>query len=193
MSSDPIQQFSQWLEEATKNKAIAEPTAAALATATTSGLPSVRMILLKGLDERGFVFYTNIKSRKSIELEQNPNAALDFYWMPLERQVRVEGKAHRVSDEEADAYFATRPRDSQIGAWASKQSQILADRNNLLQDISNIMARFEGVNVPRPPFWSGWRIVPNRIEFWQQGDFRLHNREIFTRSGNVWETHALYP
>lgn len=193
MTINPIQQFSQWLEEAKKNKTIIEPTAAALATATASGLPSVRMILLKGLDERGFVFYTNLKSRKSMELEQNPNAALDFYWMPLERQVRVEGRVERVSDAEADAYFATRPRDSQIGAWASKQSQILTDRQELLQDISNIMARFDGVAVPRPNFWAGWRVVPNRIEFWQQGDFRLHNREIFTRNGNVWETHALYP
>ena len=193
MPVSPIQQFSQWLEEAKKHKDIAEPTAVALATATKDALPSVRMVLLKGLDERGFVFYTNLKSRKSIELEQNPNAALDFYWMPLERQVRVEGKVERVSDEEADAYFSTRPRDSQIGAWASKQSQILTDRTDLLQDISDIMARFDGVSVPRPPFWSGWRVIPNRIEFWQQGDFRLHNREIFARNGNVWETHALYP
>ena len=193
MSNDPIKKFSAWLEEAKNNKNITEPTAASLATATKDALPSVRMVLLKGLDERGFVFYTNLNSCKSAELLENPNAAMCFYWMPLERQVRVEGSVESVSDEEADAYFATRLRDSQIGAWASKQSQVLHSRNDLLQSISETMAQFDGKKVTRPPFWSGFRVKPNKIEFWQQGDFRLHQREIFTRSGNDWQITSLYP
>lgn len=193
MPNNPIKKISQWLEEAKTHPAITEPTAMALATATASGKPSVRMVLLKGLDERGFVFYTNLQSRKAIELEENPQAALCFYWMPLERQVRVEGKIEKTSDAEADAYFATRQRDSQIGAWASRQSQILPARIDLLQAISDRIAQFEGVGVPRPPFWSGWRLIPDKIEFWQQGDFRLHDRELFTRNGNNWEVSSLYP
>lgn len=197
MNKNPIEQFSEWLEEAKKNPAIIEPTAMSLATATKDAVPSVRMVLLKVLDERGFSFYTNLGSRKSRELKENPQAAACFYWMPLERQVRIEGKIEAVSDNEADAYFATRPRDSQIGAWASNQSQILPERNVLLQEISNRLAEFEGGPVPRPRFWSGWRIVPEKIEFWQQGDFRLHEREVFTRnknlSGNNWEIAFLYP
>lgn len=197
MSKNPITQFSEWLEEAKKNPSITEPTAMSLATATKDAVPAVRMVLLKGLDERGFVFYTNLDSRKSSELKENPKAAACFYWMALERQVRIEGKIEAVSDKEADAYFASRARDSQIGAWSSKQSQILPERNVLLQEISNKMAEFEGVPVPRPPFWSGWRIIPQRIEFWQQGDFRLHEREVFTRNKNAasndWEITFLYP
>lgn len=165
----------------------------ALATATRGGIPSVRIVLLKGLDERGFVFYTNLESRKSAELKENPNAALCFYWMELNRQVRIEGKIEQVSAAQADAYFATRARDSQIGAWSSKQSQLLPERADLLQAISDNMAKFDGKKVPRPPFWSGWRVVPEKIEFWQQGDFRLHERELFTRSKNGWETYSLYP
>lgn len=197
MTKNPINQFSKWLEEAKKNPTIIEPTAMSLATSTKDGTPSVRMLLLKGLDERGFVFYTNLNSRKSAELKQNPKAAGCFYWMPLERQVRVEGKIEHVSDAEADAYFATRARDSQIGAWVSQQSQVLPERVDLLQAISDKIAQFDGVSVPRPPFWSGWRLIPNRIEFWQQGDFRLHEREVFTRSSNDtsnnWEISFLYP
>ena len=193
MPDNPIKKFSQWLEEAKANPTITEPTAVALATATASGKPSVRMVLLKGLDERGFVFYTNLQSRKAIELEENPQAALCFYWMELERQVRVEGKIEKTSDAEADVYFATRQRDSQIGAWASRQSQILPARIDLLQAISDRIAQFEGADVPRPPFWSGWRLIPDKIEFWQQGDFRLHDRELFTRNGSHWEVSSLYP
>lgn len=192
-NENPIEKFSIWLNEAKRNTEITEPTAAALATATKDSIPSVRMVLLKEFDENGFVFYTNLESRKSVELKQNPNAAMCFYWMPLERQIRIEGRAEQVNAAQADAYFASRPRDSQIGAWASKQSQILNERIELLQDISNRIAQFEGSSVPRPPFWSGWRIVPNKIEFWQQGDFRIHEREVFKRSGNHWEKYALYP
>lgn len=197
MTKNPINQFSKWLEEAKKNPTIIEPTAMSLATSTKDGMPSVRMVLLKGLDERGFVFYTNLNSRKSVELKQNPKAAGCFYWMPLEQQVRIEGKIEHVSDTEADAYFATRARDSQIGAWVSQQSQVLPERVELLQAISDKIAQFDGVSVPRPPFWSGWRLIPNRIEFWQQGDFRLHEREVFTRgandTSNNWEISFLYP
>lgn len=193
MTINPITQFSAWLEEAKNNSVITEPTAMSLATSSKNGEPSVRMVLLKHLDERGFVFYTNLESRKSHEIKQNPKAALCFYWMPLERQVRIEGKIEQVSDEEADTYFATRQRDSQIGAWSSKQSQVLPQRVDLLQNISENIARFENAPVPRPPFWSGFRLIPNRIEFWQQGDFRLHERELFTRDGSDWKTSSLYP
>ena len=193
MTKDPIKQFAQWLGEAKKNPSIAEPTAACLATATKDAFPSARMVLLKEFDERGFVFYTNLKSRKGDEIIQNPNVAMCFYWMPLERQVRIEGRVEQVSDEQADAYFATRPRDSRIGAWVSRQSQPLKGRNDLLQAISETMARFDGGDVPRPPFWSGFRVVTNKIEFWQQGDFRLHERELFMRNGDSWAISALYP
>jgi pyridoxamine 5'-phosphate oxidase len=193
MSQHPISQFSQWLEDAKNTKAITEPTAMALATATAAGEPSVRMVLLKAHDERGFVFYTNLESRKSAELLANPKAALCFYWMPLERQVRVEGRIEPVSDAEADAYFATRARDSQVGAWSSKQSRPLKERVDLLQAISNNMARFDGREVSRPPFWSGFRVVPHSIEFWQQGDFRLHERTLHTLAGSQWQVGNLYP
>ncbi len=193
MKNTPINKFKTWLEEAKKHASISEPTAMSLATATESGIPSVRIVLLKGLDERGFVFYTNLESRKSAELTSNPNAALCFYWMPLERQVRIEGKIERVSDAEADEYFASRPRDSQIGAWSSKQSRELPERVELLQAISDNTAKFEGKNVPRPAFWSGWRLTPQTIEFWQQGDFRIHEREVFTRVASDWKISHLYP
>ncbi|MEQ1789025.1 MAG: pyridoxamine 5'-phosphate oxidase [Rickettsiales bacterium] len=192
-TQNPIDKFSEWLEKAKNTTAIVEPTAMSLATADANGSPSVRIVLLKNFNENGFVFYTNLESRKSAELKQNPKAALCFYWMSLERQIRIEGKIEKVSDEEADAYFATRGRDSQIGAWSSKQSQVLPQKVDLLQNISDNIARFENNPVLRPPFWSGWRLVPNRIEFWQQGDFRLHERELFTISGKNWETASLYP
>lgn len=193
MTKTPIEKFAEWLNEAKKDPAIIEPTAFCFATATKEALPSARMVLLKEFDERGFVFYTNLKSRKSEEITQNQNVAGCFYWMSLEKQVRIEGGVEQVDDAQADAYFATRPRDSRIGAWVSKQSQPLKERNILLQSISEAMARFDGVDVPRPPFWSGWRIIPRRIEFWQQGDFRLHERELFVRNGDSWEISALYP
>jgi len=195
MKKDPIAQFGKWLDEAKQNPAIIEPTAMSLATATRDGTPSVRIVLLKELEENGFVFYTNMESHKSLELARNPQASLCFYWMPLERQVRIEGRAERVSDEQADSYFATRQRDSQIGAWSSQQSRTLPKRVDLLQAISDNISRFEGEVVPRPPHWSGWRIIPHRIEFWQQGDFRLHEREVFTHNihSNTWEIVNLYP
>lgn len=193
MSTDPITQFSHWLEEAQRHKGIIEPTAACLATADLDGKPSARMVLVKAADSQGFVFYTNMDSRKSRELRQNPKAALCFYWMPLRRQVRIEGTIEPVSAAEADAYFATRPRDSRIGAWASKQSQPMENPAALQQAVAARTAEFEGQEVPRPEFWSGWRIVPDSIEFWQQGEFRLHERELYTRSEQGWKRGQLYP
>jgi len=191
--TNPIIRFSKLLSEVKKNPLITEPTAMAVATATKDGAPSVRILLLKEVDERGFVFYTNLESRKSAELAENPKASLCFYWMPLELQVRVEGRVEKVSDEQADEYFATRARDSQIGAWSSKQSRILGAKVDLLQAISDNMAKFDGKPVPRPPHWSGWRVIPSKIEFWKQGDFRLHEREVFTKTGAGWAIENLYP
>lgn len=193
MGTDPITLFSTWLNQARRHVGIIEPTAACLATAGKDGRPSARIVLIKQADAEGFVFYTNMDSRKGQELKDNPKAALCFYWMPLRRQVRVEGIVEQVSDAEADAYFATRPRESQIGAWASKQSQRLEDRDELLKAAAATQDRFENQPVPRPPFWSGWRLVPDAIEFWQQGDFRLHERELYIKKAQRWEMEILYP
>lgn len=190
---DPITQFSHWLEEARRHKGIIEPTAACLATADANGKPSARMVLVKAADARGFVFYTNLDSRKGRELRQNPQAALCFYWMPLRRQVRIEGPVEPTSPAEADDYFATRPRDSRIGAWASKQSRPMEHPAALQQAVEERLAEFDGEEVPRPDFWSGWRLIPDSIEFWQQGEFRLHERDLFMRKGQGWEMTRLYP
>ena len=193
--SDPFARFSEWLEAAKAHPAITEPTAMCLATADRNAMPSARIVLLKAHDERGFVFYTNLESRKSTEIKANPHAALCFWWMALERQIRIEGNLLPVSDDEADAYYASRHRESRIGAWSSKQSQPLANREELLATVEANEARFKGKEeIPRPPFWSGWRVVPNQIEFWQQGEFRLHDREVFTRNARgEWECGKLYP
>lgn len=193
MQPDPIRLFSQWLAEAKAHAAITEPTAMCLATADTGGAPSARIVLLKGLDERGFVFYTNMDSAKSAQLKSNPRAALCFYWMPLEKQVRIEGQVEPVSAGEADIYFASRPRESRIGAWSSRQSRPLPDRQELLDAVKATTEKFAGQDVPRPPFWSGWRVVPQRIEFWQQGESRLHERDVFVSRDHRWETLKLYP
>jgi pyridoxamine 5'-phosphate oxidase len=188
---EPIAPFRRWLDEAWQG----EPNAHAmtLATATPDGRPSARLVLLKGLDERGFVFYTNLESRKSTELFANPHAALCFLWKSLDRQVRVEGTAERVTDEDADIYFASRPRDSQIGAWASDQSRPLASRAELEGRIDEFERRFGAAEVPRPPYWSGFRVVPQRIEFWQERPFRLHDRFLFIREGEAWRRERLFP
>jgi pyridoxamine 5'-phosphate oxidase len=164
-----------------------------LATATPDGMPSVRMVLLKAFDERGFVFYTNYESRKARELEANPRAALCFHWNVLERQVRVAGSVERTSHEESVRYFSTRARGSRIGAWASKQSEPLSDRKEMEDRVRRFNAEYPGDDVPLPPFWGGYRLRPERIEFWQGKADRLHDRLLFERDGDRWQTARLYP
>ena len=193
MSADPHALFAEWLAEAQLSEPN-DPTAMALATADAAGRPSVRMVLLKGHDARGFVFYTNMDSRKGGELAANPQAALLFHWKSLRRQVRIEGAVVPVSDAEADAYFATRARDSQLGAWASEQSRPLDARETFEARYQAMKARFEGGDVPRPPRWSGWRVVPERIELWNDRAHRLHERRLFTRRADGgWSEGLLYP
>ena len=189
---DPIALMQDWMRDAEKEEPV-NPTAVALATSASDGMPSVRMVLLRGLDERGLVFYTNLESRKGHELHDNPKAAMCFYWRQLGRQLRVEGTIELVDDSEADAYFQSRDRGSRIGAWASKQSQQLESRHALEKRVAKFMAKFGVGAVPRPDFWSGYRLNPQRIEFWTQGQFRLHDRHIYERDGDGWKTERLYP
>ena len=187
---DPIAMFSELFERA--GRECAEPNAMVLSTVDADGRPSGRYVLLKEVDERGFVFYTNLGSRKAHALAANPYAALTFYWPP-DKQVRVEGDVERVSAADADAYFATRPRDSQIGAWASKQSAALASPALLDERIREARDRFDGAPVPRPPFWSGFRVVARSIEFWTRDPDRLHERMLFERRDGVWSRSLLFP
>jgi len=189
---DPIAHFKAWFEDATKSEPD-DPTAMALATADENGIPSVRMVLLKHVSEAGFVFYTNTGSRKGQDLGTNPNAALCFHWSGLGRQVRVSGPVNRVSDEEADAYFASRGRGSQIGAWASRQSQPMKGRFALETEVAKMAAKFGVSKVPRPDFWTGFRVTPLRVEFWQHRDSRLHDRLVYHREENGWRTETLFP
>lgn len=190
---NPFQMFGEIFRQAAES-GIIESNAMALATADSAGRPSVRMVLLKGFDENGFVFFTNLESRKARDLEANPQAALCFYWQPTGRQVRIEGPVKPVNIEEADEYFASRARGSQIGAWASRQSTELSSREELLERVRETEERFEGAEVPRPPFWSGFRLIPSRIEFWTAGEYRLHDRLVFEREeGGEWQVQRLYP
>jgi pyridoxamine 5'-phosphate oxidase len=190
--TDPISRFHEWLDEATR-AGVPEPTAMALATADATGNPSVRMVLLKHADARGFVFYTNLESPKAAELRARPVAALCFYWQETRRQVRVTGAVTPVSDAEADAYFATRPRLSQIGAWASRQSQPMSGPLELERACAAVALRYPVSAVPRPPFWSGFRVAPVQIEFWAEKPFRRHDRVRYTRSGSGWKREWLFP
>ncbi|SMF68204.1 pyridoxamine 5'-phosphate oxidase [Allosphingosinicella indica] len=193
MSEDPHLLFDHWMAEAEAAEPN-DPNAMALATADAAGRPSVRMVLLKGHDARGFAFYTNLDSRKGGEIAANPKAALLFHWKSLRRQIRIEGALEAVSAEEADAYFATRSRDSQLGAWASDQSRPLADRETFEVRFGAMSDRFAGSNVPRPPRWSGFRLTPERFEFWSDRAHRLHERRIFTLAdGGAWAEGLLYP
>jgi pyridoxamine 5'-phosphate oxidase len=189
----PLAQFNLWLKDAANHPAITEPTAMTLSTAQDNR-PSARVVLLKECTEEGFVFYTNFNSRKSTELKSNPYAALNFFWMPLGRQVRVEGKVIPGSDAEADAYFASRPRERQIGAWASHQSRTLESREELEQAVDALERKYEGQPIPRPPHWSGWRLKPSSIEFWQASEARLHERHLYKKAlSGEWIHSLLYP
>ncbi len=191
MSDDPIDLFRALYDEAAQS--CVEPDAMVLSTVDEDGRPSSRYVLLKAVDRGGFVFYTNLTSRKASALAAHPYAALCFYWAGTGKQIRVEGTVDRVTDAEADAYFATRPHDSQIGAWASDQSRTLESRAELDRRVQDVRARFADGRVPRPPFWSGFRVVPDAMEFWTRDPARLHEREHFERDGDRWIRRLLYP
>ena len=191
---DPFELFKEWFEVA-KKKEINDPNALALGTASKDGVPSVRMVLLKGFDKDGFIFYTNLKSQKSKELKENPNATMCFHWKSLLRQIRIVGKLNQVDDQTADDYYSTRAYESRIGAWASKQSSILKSRDELLNNLENFKKKYSDKdNVPRPDHWSGWNLKPSSIEFWLDGDNRIHERLKYTLdNNNNWEKTLLSP
>jgi pyridoxamine 5'-phosphate oxidase len=192
VASDPFAQFGAWFGEALQSDEIPEPHAMTVASVGADGRPSARVVLLRGWDKRGFVFYTNYESRKAAELSAHPFAALVFWWGPLQRQVRIEGAVERAAEGESDAYFATRPRGHRIGAWASPQSAVVPDRAALERAVAETETRFPD-DVPRPPFWGGFRIVPDRFEFWQGRANRVHDRIAYARDGEAWTTARLAP
>jgi pyridoxamine 5'-phosphate oxidase len=192
LADDPIEQFRRWFDEA-RAFGLAMPEAMTLATSNADGRPSARIVLLHGIDENGFVFHTNYESRKGRELEANPQAALVLYWHPLGRQIRSEGSIERVSEEESARYFRTRPRGGQLGAWASRQSEQIESRDILEERMRGLEREYEGREVPLPPFWGGYRLLPDRIELWQHGEDRLHDRFAYERSGDGWTRSRLSP
>ena len=190
--SNPISQFSVWMNEAISSNLL-EPNAMILATASKEGIPSVRTVLLKGFDESGFVFYTNYESAKASNLIENPAASLLFLWLELERQIRITGKVEKASRVESEKYFSSRPRESQLGAWASKQSSVIASREVLEKKFEEMREKFEGKEIPLPPFWGGYRVIPNKIEFWQGRESRLHDRICYALEKEVWKIERLSP
>jgi pyridoxamine 5'-phosphate oxidase len=190
---NPIRQFENWFREAKRSKAIDDATAACLSTIGPTGFPDGRMVLVKNVDELGFVFYTNLHSVKGVSLKKQPRAALTFYWAPLKKQVRIQGETTLVTDAEADAYWKTRPRLTQLGAWASKQSEILSSRAVLLKDVAKLALKFGVRPIPRPPFWTGVRVIPHSIEFWQGRASRLHDRLLYSKTSKGWRITRLYP
>lgn len=193
--TDPIAVFQDAFARAQRldRAVLPEPSAMSLATVGADGAPTLRVVLLKGVDEKGFVFYTNLESRKGRDLRANPRAALCFYWSALDLQIRVDGTVAQVSDEEADEYFASRPRGSQIGAWASRQSEVIEPAGELDARVARYEREYAGRDVPRPGFWSGFRVFPERIEFWRNRANRLHDRTCYTRDGDQWKVETLYP
>jgi pyridoxamine 5'-phosphate oxidase len=192
VSPDPVAEFDRWFSQAQEAKVL-EPNAMALATSTPNGAPSLRMVLLKGYDERGFVFFTDYRSRKATELDGNPRAALAFYWGELERQVRITGTVERTSPQESEAYFRTRPRGSRLGAWVSHQSRVIPSRAQLESGLREVKERFPSDDVPLPPYWGGYRLRPEEIEFWQGREDRLHDRIRYLRHGGGWRIERLSP
>ena len=192
LAQDPYAMFAAWLADAKRGEPN-DPNAMTLATCSPDGAPSARIVLLKGADARGFVFYTNTQSRKGDELGANPRAALLFHWKSLQRQIRIEGPIEHVSEAEADAYYASRARISRLGAWASEQSRPLPARAVLEARVAEAAARYPGETIPRPPHWSGYRVLPARFEFWQDMPFRLHDRTVFTREPDGWQVSKLFP
>ena len=191
-AEDPFALFDSWMKEAEKSEP-SDANAMALATADADGAPNVRMVLLKGADTSGFVFYSNAESTKGGELALNPRAAMNFHWKSLRKAVRVQGVIAQVTDAEADAYFASRPKDSQIGAWASPQSRPMEGRWVFEKALAEYTVKYALTKVPRPPYWTGWRLTPSRMEFWRDRPFRLHDRLVYVRHGDVWRTERLFP
>ncbi len=193
VAADPIAQFRAWFDQATAG-GLPEPNAVTVSTASPEGRPSSRVVLMRGFDERGFVFYTNYRSRKGREIESNPFAAMCFFWQPMERQVRVEGRVERTTEAESDDYFRSRPTGSKLGAWVSNQSGVVPSRETLEAEMDAIQARFPGEDVPRPPHWGGFRVVPEAVEFWQGRRSRLHDRLVYRRSDDGgWRVERLAP